>query len=58
MEQRIEELEEQILAFEQQLCDPEVFQDHEKVLTINIQNEKAKAELEQLMDEWAALADS
>jgi len=58
VEQRIEELEEQIQNFEQQLCDPEVFQDHERVLTINIQNEKAKAELEQLMDEWAALAES
>ncbi|PFO04657.1 multidrug ABC transporter ATP-binding protein [Bacillus sp. AFS076308] len=57
VELRIEELEEQILEFEQQLCDPEVFQDHEKVLEINIQNEKAKNELEQLMDEWAALAE-
>ncbi|TWD92524.1 ATP-binding cassette subfamily F protein 3 [Neobacillus bataviensis] len=57
VEMRIEELEEQIVEFEQQLCDPEVFQDHEKVLEINIQNEKAKNELEQLMDEWAALAE-
>ena len=57
VELRIEELEEQIVGFEQQLCDPEVFQDHEKVLEINIQNEKAKNELEQLMDEWAALAE-
>jgi len=57
VEQRIEELEEQIQAFEQQLCDPEVFQDHEKVLEINIQSEKSKTELEQLMDEWAALAE-
>ena len=57
VELRIEELEEQILEFEQQLCDPEVFQDHEKVLEINIRNEKAKNELEQLMDEWAALAE-
>ncbi|ULT57299.1 ABC-F family ATP-binding cassette domain-containing protein [Neobacillus drentensis] len=57
VEQRIEELEEQIQAFEQQLCDPEVFQDHEKVLEINLQTEKAKTELEQLMDEWAALAE-
>ncbi|MEH7549521.1 MULTISPECIES: ABC-F family ATP-binding cassette domain-containing protein [Bacillaceae] len=57
VELRIEELEEQILEFEQQLCDPEVFQDHEKVLELNIQNEQAKNELEQLMDEWAALAE-
>ncbi|PLS08942.1 ABC-F family ATP-binding cassette domain-containing protein [Neobacillus cucumis] len=57
VELRIGELEEQIQEFELQLCDPEVFQDHEKVLNINLQNEKAKSELEQLMDEWAALAE-
>ncbi|WP_040205623.1 ABC-F family ATP-binding cassette domain-containing protein [Neobacillus jeddahensis] len=57
IELRIEELEAQIEAYDQQLCDPAVFQDHEKVLEINIKNEKAKAELEQLMDEWAELAE-
>jgi ATP-binding cassette, subfamily F, member 3 len=57
MELRIEELEEQIQEFEQQLCEPEIFQNHEKVLEINLKNEKAKAELEHLMDEWAELAE-
>jgi ATP-binding cassette, subfamily F, member 3 len=57
IELRIEELEELIQDLEQQLCQPEVFQDHEKVLEINIKNEKAKAELEQLMEEWATLAE-
>nr|WP_263323806.1 ABC-F family ATP-binding cassette domain-containing protein [Neobacillus sp. Marseille-Q6967] len=57
IEARIEELEEQIQAFEEQLCEPEVFQDHEKVLEINLKNEKAKAELEQLMEDWAELAE-
>jgi ATP-binding cassette, subfamily F, member 3 len=56
IEQRIEVLEEQIQEFEQQLCEPDIFQNHEKVLEINIKNEKAKAELEQLMEEWAELA--
>ncbi|MBO0962702.1 ABC-F family ATP-binding cassette domain-containing protein [Neobacillus sp. MM2021_6] len=56
-ELRIEELEEQIQGYELQLCKPEVFQNHELVLEININNEKAKAELEQLMEEWAELAD-
>lgn len=56
-ELRIEELEEQIQGYEQQLCNPEVFQNHELVLEINVNNEKAKAELEQLMEEWAELAD-
>ena len=57
MESRIEELEEQIQEYEQQLCEPEIFQDHEKVLEINLNSEKAKAELEQLMEEWAELAE-
>ncbi|MFP5116169.1 ABC transporter ATP-binding protein [Bacillaceae bacterium C204] len=57
VEQRIEELEEQIQEFEQQLCEPDIFQNHEKVLEINIKNEKAKAELEQLMEAWAELAE-
>ena len=57
IEQRIEELEEQIQDFEQQLCEPDIFQDHEKVLEINLKNEKAKAELEQLMEAWAELAE-
>jgi len=57
MELRIEELEEQIQKYEQQLCEPEIFQDHEKVLEINMNSEKAKAELEQLMEEWAELAE-
>jgi len=57
MELRIEELEEQIQKYEQQLCEPEIFQDHEKVLEINLNSEKAKAELEQLMEEWAELAE-
>ena len=57
VEQRIEELEEQIQEFEQQLCDPDIFQNHERVLEINLKNEKAKAELEQLMEAWAELAE-
>jgi ATP-binding cassette, subfamily F, member 3 len=57
MEQRIEELEEQIQEFEQQLCEPDIFQNHEKVLEINLTSEKAKAELEQLMEAWAELAE-
>ncbi|MFK9094386.1 ribosomal protection-like ABC-F family protein [Bacillus salipaludis] len=57
MEFRIEELEEQIQVYEQQLCAPEIFQDHEKVLEINIKSDKAKTELEQLMEEWAELAE-
>lgn len=57
IESRIEELEVLIAENEEQLCLPEVFQDHEKVLEINTSNEQAKTELEALMDEWAELAE-
>jgi len=57
IEMRIEELEALTQEYEEKLCEPEIFQDHEKVLEINLLNEKAKTELEQLMDEWAELAD-
>jgi ATP-binding cassette, subfamily F, member 3 len=57
IEVRIEELEALIQDNDEKLCDPEIFQDHEKVLEINLKNEKAKSELEQLMDEWAELAE-
>jgi ATP-binding cassette, subfamily F, member 3 len=57
IESRISQLEEDIEQFEIHLCDPEVFQNHEKVIEINLKNENAKAELESLMEEWAELAE-
>ncbi|MDP4086560.1 MAG: ABC-F family ATP-binding cassette domain-containing protein [Bacillota bacterium] len=57
IEVRIEDLENQIQLNEEQLCDPGIFQDHEKVLAITSKNEHAKEELEMLMEEWAELAD-
>lgn len=57
LELKIGELEEQIAEYEQQLCDPDIFQDHEKVLEITQKNDKAKIELESLMDEWTILAE-
>ncbi|XJZ27594.1 ABC-F family ATP-binding cassette domain-containing protein [Bacillota bacterium Lsc_1132] len=57
IEAKIEQLEEQISSNEQQLCEPEIFQDHEKILDLTEQNDKAKMELEILMEEWTELAD-
>jgi ATP-binding cassette, subfamily F, member 3 len=57
IETRIEELEALIQVNDEKLCEPEIFQDHEKVLEINLKNEKTKSELEQLMEEWAELAE-
>lgn len=57
IETRISELESSIEQYEIELCDPEIFQNHEKVIEINMKNEKAKEELESLMEEWAELAE-
>ncbi|WP_264741134.1 ABC-F family ATP-binding cassette domain-containing protein [Cytobacillus firmus] len=61
---RMEEIEEQIEALEkvidmndQLLCDPNVYQDHEKVMGITKETDQAKAKLEELMEEWTLLAD-
>ncbi|WP_071461346.1 ABC-F family ATP-binding cassette domain-containing protein [Bacillus massilinigeriensis] len=58
VEASIEELEEAIAAHEETLCDPDIFQNHEKVAKINGELENAKASLEVLMEEWAELADA
>ena len=57
IEERLENLEALISANEQQLCEPDIYQDHEKVLELNNQNEAAKLEIDVLMEEWAELAD-
>jgi ATP-binding cassette, subfamily F, member 3 len=57
IEALIESLEEQIAQNDQLLCEPEIYQDHKKVMEINLQNEKAKSELEALLEEWAELAE-
>ncbi|USK50211.1 ABC-F family ATP-binding cassette domain-containing protein [Bacillus sp. CMF12] len=61
---RMEEIEEQIEALEkvidmndQLLCDPNVYQDHEKVMGITNETDQAKSKLEELMEEWTPLAD-
>lgn len=61
---RMEEIEEQIEALEtvidandQLLCDPNVYQDHEKVMEITNETDGAKAKLEELMEEWTLLAE-
>jgi ATP-binding cassette, subfamily F, member 3 len=57
IESSIEELELTASEYEEQLCDPTIFQDHEKVSELNTNLEKVKQEIEQLMDEWAELAE-
>ena len=57
IEEKIEELEQSIEKNEQLLCEPEIFQDHEKSLEILQENEQIKSDLEKLMEEWTLLAD-
>lgn len=58
IEQTIEQLESKIEQNDQLLCEPEVFQDHERVFAINSENEQAKEKLEKLLEEWTELADA
>ncbi|MBM7694475.1 ATP-binding cassette subfamily F protein 3 [Peribacillus deserti] len=55
IEGAIEVLEPQIRDYNDQLCDPLVFQNHEKVLEINLKLESAKRELDELLEEWAEI---
>jgi ATP-binding cassette subfamily F protein 3 len=57
IEEHIDSLETLLSRNEQLLCDPDVYQDHQKVVELNAQSELAKKEIEALMDEWAELAE-
>lgn len=56
VEARIEQLELEVAEYEELLCDPEIFQDHEKAGEINSKIEAAKEKLDELMEEWTELA--
>ncbi|MCA1322140.1 ABC-F family ATP-binding cassette domain-containing protein [Bacillus tianshenii] len=55
IEKEIEEIENRLEENESQLCLPEVYQDHEKVLELNTQNEELQERLMALMEEWEEL---
>ncbi|UFJ40961.1 ABC-F type ribosomal protection protein [Brevibacillus humidisoli] len=57
LETAISELEESIAGWEDELCQPEVYNDHKKAKARNDAIQQAKAELEMLLDEWAMLSD-
>ncbi|ASF27790.1 MULTISPECIES: ABC-F family ATP-binding cassette domain-containing protein [Bacillus amyloliquefaciens group] len=56
IEAAVSSAEEKISANEELLCDPEMYQDHEKVQTIHAENEALNQELEQLLAEWEELS--
>ena len=55
IEIQMEELEDTISRQNELLCDPGVYQNHEKVIEINTIIENANIKLESLMEEWSLL---
>ncbi|TYS12769.1 ATP-binding cassette domain-containing protein [Rossellomorea vietnamensis] len=55
LEALMEELEGTISRIETDLCDPDIFQDHEKVVKLNSELEEAKQSLEEYMEEWTEI---
>ncbi|SHN35157.1 ABC-F family ATP-binding cassette domain-containing protein [Gracilibacillus kekensis] len=55
IEDQIEQLESEMEEIDTLLCDPDVFQDHEKALELTTKNDTLKEKLEALMEEWETL---
>ncbi|MFC0525827.1 ABC-F family ATP-binding cassette domain-containing protein [Pontibacillus salicampi] len=61
-QRRIEEIETEIVENEEKieenddlLCQPEIYQDHEKSLQLTEENNQCKQRIEELMEEWESL---
>ncbi|WP_110926852.1 ABC-F family ATP-binding cassette domain-containing protein [Bacillus massiliglaciei] len=57
IENTMEKLEAEIKDYNEILCDPDVFQDHEKVLEIQSSLDLAQSKLDELLEEWTELAE-
>lgn len=55
IEQAMETLDEEIAAIEEQLCEPDIFQDHERVMPLQSRLEELKQSHEENMAEWLEL---
>ncbi|SFK48114.1 ABC transporter [Halobacillus dabanensis] len=55
IEEEIENLELKLEENEELLCNPEIYQDHEKSLELTEDNKKKQKQLETLMEEWETL---
>ncbi|NYV68418.1 ABC-F family ATP-binding cassette domain-containing protein [Bacillus sp. Gen3] len=58
IESTIEQYENELQQQEELLCDPNIYQDHEKVTEINDEIEKLKTDIDELMSEWAEIEES
>lgn len=55
IEANMEQLEAEITELNEFLCDPSIFQDHEKVLEIQNKLDQSQKALDQLLEEWTEL---
>ncbi|MFZ0368283.1 MAG: ABC-F family ATP-binding cassette domain-containing protein [Halobacillus sp.] len=55
IEEEIEELEAKLEEIEELLCDPEVYQDHERSLELTESSTQTQQRVEKLMEEWESL---
>lgn len=55
IEQAMESFDEEIAAIEEQLCEPDIFQDHERVMPLQSRLEELKQSHEEAMAEWLEL---
>ncbi|MDH5164192.1 ABC-F family ATP-binding cassette domain-containing protein [Heyndrickxia oleronia] len=58
IESTIEQYENELQQKEELLCDPNIYQNHEKVTEINAEIEKLKTDIDELMSEWAEIEES
>src|SRR5699024_8886056 len=57
LEETIDALETDLVTLEEEMAEPEIYEDHKKSLELTEKVNKIKLELEQLMDEWTVLQD-
>ena len=57
VEADIEKIENEIVAIDQELSRPEIYEDHEKVLNLDMKRKDLAEKLEKKMDEWTELSE-
>lgn len=58
IEDTVDRLENELQEKEALLCNPDIYQDHEKVSTINHEVEQLKSQIDNLMEEWAEIEEA
>ncbi|KMM36296.1 ABC-F family ATP-binding cassette domain-containing protein [Guptibacillus hwajinpoensis] len=58
IEKEVDNAENRMAALEEELCLPEVFEDHEKVMKLNEEMDQLRQKAEMLMEEWEQLQEA